>query len=70
MDYWFNVQTGKVEAHDDPERARSADLMGPYPDEASAAKALETAAARTEAWDAEDEAERAWRDGEAPPPRD
>ena len=22
MAYWFNIKTGKVEAHDDPERAK------------------------------------------------
>ncbi|MFK5634951.1 MULTISPECIES: methionine aminopeptidase [unclassified Ornithinimicrobium] len=64
MEYWFNTRTGQVEAHDDPGRARSGDLMGPYPTHEEAARALEIAAARTEQWDEEDRREREWRTGD------
>lgn len=64
MSYWFNVKTGQVESHDDPERARGGDLMGPYETEAEAAGALETARKRTEAWDEEDRQEREWATGD------
>lgn len=67
MPYWFNLKTRQVEAHDDPERARSAELMGPYDSREAAEQALETARQRTEAWDEEDrkEAELAGKDGDA-----
>lgn len=65
MEYWFNTRTGGVEAHDDPARARSADLMGPYASEDEASRALETAAARTASWDEEERKEREWRTGDA-----
>lgn len=64
MSYWFNIRTGKVEAHDDPGRARGGDLMGPYETEAEATEALETARRRTEAWDEEDRREREWQTGD------
>ena len=51
--WYFNVRTKKVEHHD---RSRGSDLLGPYPDEATAARALEIAKERTEKADAEDEA--------------
>ncbi len=51
--WYFNVRTRKVEHHD---RSPGSDLLGPYPDEATAAGALEIARARTEKADAEDEA--------------
>ena len=63
--YWYNTRTGQVEAGDDPGRARSADLMGPYASEDEAARALEIAAAKTEAWDEEERAEDEWRTGDA-----
>lgn len=62
MPYWYNLTTRQVEENDDPDRARSADLMGPYDTEAEAAGALEQAQANTEAWDAED---REWEEGPA-----
>jgi hypothetical protein len=62
MKYWFNVETKSVEQHDDPERARSANLLGPYDSHEEAAAALEKAQARNEQWDAEDEA---WENGPA-----
>jgi len=51
--WYFNVVTKKVEHHD---RSRGSDLLGPYPDEATAARALEIAAERTQKADAEDAA--------------
>lgn len=63
--YWFNTKTRQVEAGDDPGRARSHDLLGPYATEEEASRALEIAAARTEAWDEEDRAEDEWRIGDA-----
>lgn len=64
MSYWYNIRTGKVEAHDDPERAKGGDLMGPYETEAEATNALESARKRTEAWDEEDRQEREWETGD------
>ncbi len=64
MEYWYNTRTGAVEAHDDPRRARSADLMGPYGSEDEASRALEIAAARTAAWDEQERREREWRTGD------
>ncbi|WP_256842536.1 methionine aminopeptidase [Ornithinimicrobium cryptoxanthini] len=65
MSYWFNVKTGKVEAHEDPGRAQGGDLMGPYETEAEATQALETARKRTEAWDEAERREREWETGDA-----
>lgn len=59
MAYWYNVATGQVESDDN--KSSSDDLMGPYETQAEAANALETARARTEAWDEQD---RAWEEGE------
>lgn len=64
-EYWYNTRTGGVEASDDPGRARSADLMGPYASQEEASRALETAAERTAAWDEEDRREEEWRSGDA-----
>lgn len=60
MAYWFNINTRQVESDED--KSPSDDLMGPYATEAEAAQALQTAAAKTEAWDEED---RAWEGEEA-----
>jgi len=60
MKYWFNVETKSVETHDDPDRARNVNLLGPYESHDEAEAALEKAQARNEQWDAEDEA---WDDG-------
>ena len=60
MPYWFNVDTGKVETDDT--RSQDATVMGPYDSEEAAARALETARANTERWDAED---REWDEGGA-----
>ncbi|AXH95039.1 methionine aminopeptidase [Ornithinimicrobium avium] len=62
--YWFNTRTRQVEAGDDPERARSNDLLGPYDTQEEASRALEIAAARTEAWDEEERADDEWRTGD------
>lgn len=55
MQYWFNVDSKAVEAHDDPERARSANLLGPYDTQAEAESALGKAAERTQEWDDADD---------------
>lgn len=60
MQYWYNVKTKQVEAHNDPERARADALLGPYDTEAEAQTALATAAAKTAAWDEEDKADEDW----------
>lgn len=64
MPFWFNVRTNKVEAHDDPARARSADLMGPYDSEEEATLAVERAAQRTAQWEEEERREREWASGD------
>jgi hypothetical protein len=53
--YWYNVSTKQVE---EGHRSSWKDLMGPYATRAEAENALARAAARTEAWDREDERER------------
>lgn len=55
--WYFNTITGKVERHD---RSRGMDLLGPYPDEATASRAVEIAHERARKADAEDEA---WEEG-------
>jgi hypothetical protein len=57
--FWFNTRTGKVET--DENKGQSKELLGPYPTEAEAAQALDTAHRRTEAWDEED---RRWNNGD------
>ena len=59
--FWFNTRTGQVETDED--KGQGKDLMGPYPSREEAARALDTAQRRTEAWDEED---RRWREGEDP----
>lgn len=58
MPWWFNVDTGQVES--EATRSRDANVLGPYDSEEAASRALETARANTERWDAED---RAWDAG-------
>lgn len=65
MPFWFNTRTNQVESGDDPGRARSADLLGPYDTEDEASRAYEIAAARTAKWDEEDKAEDEWATGDA-----
>lgn len=55
MSWYFNVSTGKVET--DVDHSRVDNLLGPYATEAEAARALETARERTQAWDEEDRRE-------------
>lgn len=50
--FWFNTKTGQVEQG---RQSHYSDLMGPYETREAAAKALDTAAARNDAWDDEDE---------------
>ena len=50
--YWYNVTTKQVE---EGHRSSWKDLMGPYATRAEAEGALARAAARTDAWDREDE---------------
>lgn len=50
--FWFNMKDSTVEVG---HRSDHSDLLGPYPTREAAEAALRTAAARTEAWDAEDE---------------
>lgn len=49
--WYYNTRTGEVEHL---ERSRAIDLLGPYPDEATARRALEIARERTRKADAED----------------
>lgn len=65
MPFWFNTKTNQVESQDDPGRARSGDLMGPYDTEAEAARAYELAAEKTAEWDEEERADDAWESGDA-----
>jgi hypothetical protein len=58
MAYWFNVDTRQVESDED--KSQGDHLMGPYDSHEAASKALESARARTEAWDTED---REWEQG-------
>ncbi|RZQ62576.1 hypothetical protein [Amycolatopsis suaedae] len=51
--WYYNTRTNQVEHH---ERSRGVDLLGPYPDEATARRALEIARERTRQADAEDAA--------------
>jgi hypothetical protein len=55
--FFYNVSTGQVEEL--ARKGQSKDLLGPYPTREAAAAALETAKAKTEAWDEED---RKWKD--------
>ena len=54
-EFYFNVATHEVEEGRVSNWARR---MGPYPTREAAEQALETAARRTEAWDADDERDR------------
>ena len=53
--YWYNTATKQVE---EGHRSSWQDLMGPYATRGEAEAALAKAAARTEAWDREDERNR------------
>ncbi|WP_151526609.1 hypothetical protein [Serinicoccus kebangsaanensis] len=60
MQYWYNTKSGRVQRGDDPELARSGDLMGPYTSEDEASRAYEIAAAKTEAWDEQEREDDNW----------
>ena len=64
MPYWYNVRTGKVEAHEDPGRAQGGDLMGPYDTETQAADGLETAVLAGGCFWGMDRADREWETGD------
>lgn len=51
--WYFNVVTKEVEHHD---RSKGSDLLGPYPDEVTASRAMDIAHERTQKADAEDAA--------------
>ncbi|WP_298888234.1 methionine aminopeptidase [uncultured Serinicoccus sp.] len=60
MQYWYNTKTGQVESEVDDQRARSADLLGPYASEDEASRALEIAREKTERWDEEEREDDNW----------
>ena len=47
--FYYNLKTGRVE---EGRQSAWTDLMGPYPTRDAAERALETARARTQEWDA------------------
>jgi hypothetical protein len=53
--YWYNTATREVE---EGHRSTWKNLMGPYPTREAAEQALAKAAARTQAWDEQDERDR------------
>jgi hypothetical protein len=55
VEYFFNTQTGQVEHG---RQSSWEHLMGPFDTPAEAARALDTATERSDAWD---EADKAWR---------
>jgi hypothetical protein len=57
--WYYCTKHGRVEHGDNV--CRAADRLGPYPDEATAARALEIARERTEAWDRDT---KRWNDDE------
>lgn len=61
--FWYNIRTGEVQTDYDKDQGKN--LMGPYPSAQAAARALTSAAERTERWDEED---RRWCEGDDAPP--
>jgi hypothetical protein len=57
--WFYNLKTGQVEEEG---QSKAADLLGPFPDPESAAKALDTVHAREKQKEAED---RAWAEGKS-----
>jgi hypothetical protein len=51
-EFWFNTSTGEVE---EGRVSDWSDVLGPYPTREAAARALDTARTRSEAWDRQDE---------------
>lgn len=60
MQYWYNTKTGQVESEIDEQRARSADLLGPYGNADEATRALEIAREKTKRWDEQEQDEDNW----------
>lgn len=60
MQYWYNTKTGQVESEIDEQRARSADLLGPYGSADEASRALEIAREKTKRWDEQEQDEDNW----------
>jgi hypothetical protein len=58
-EYWFNTATRQVE---EGHQSDWKNLMGPYPTRDAAERALETARANTERWDAQDKKDSEWQD--------
>lgn len=58
MAFWYNLSTRQVE--EDGATEPKGDLLGPYDTREQAQAALESAAQKTEQWDAED---KAWDEG-------
>ena len=56
MEYWYNLSSGQIERGQQSDYSQ---LLGPYASEAEARRALETAAAKSKAFD---EKEREFRD--------
>ncbi|WP_188943955.1 hypothetical protein [Nakamurella endophytica] len=56
--YYFNIRTHQVEEEG---QSKASELLGPYPDPESAARALESVREREDRKSAED---REWRDGD------
>jgi hypothetical protein len=56
-EFWFNTRTGQVE---EGRQSDWSQVLGPYPTPEAAARALDTARSRSEAWDRED---REWAEG-------
>ena len=60
MQYWYNTKTGQVESEIDEQRARSADLLGPYGSADEASRALEIAREKTKRWDEQERDDDNW----------
>jgi hypothetical protein len=56
-EFWFNTRTGAVE---EGRVSDWSEVLGPYPTREAAAKALDSARTRSQAWDRED---REWAEG-------
>lgn len=58
-EYWFNMRTRRVE---EGPQSPSIDLAGPFATEDEARRAPEILAARSKAWEEDEEREREWPD--------
>ncbi|WP_036319188.1 hypothetical protein [Microbacterium indicum] len=61
-EFWFNMRTRLVE---EGPQSGSLDLAGPFATREEAERAPEVLARRSQAWEDDDEAERAWRSDES-----